>query len=115
MVSEALQMNHLTNGEADDNLYRESEKTRCRHLNGSNGDVRSMEFSSNCAHADEDSLEISGIATRDSAGTSNCDMHPDVIPVCETMGLNFHSSSFQPFCSIMVSACLMVLITFFGM
>ncbi|KAL3529320.1 hypothetical protein ACH5RR_008642, partial [Cinchona calisaya] len=79
MVSDTLQINHPTNGEAEKNLHKQGEKTLRRPLNGSR-DVGSVGFGGNCTHADEESLDISGIITRDSEGSSNSNMHLDVIP-----------------------------------
>ncbi|XP_027168937.1 histone deacetylase 15 [Coffea eugenioides] len=80
MVSDTLQINHhLTNGEAENNLHRQSEKTLCQPLNGSLGEVSSLGFGANRTHTDEESVDILEVTTRDSAATSNSNSHLDVI------------------------------------
>lgn len=101
MVSDTLQISQQTNGEAENNLHKQSEKTLCLPLNGSQEDVRAVGFIGNCTYVDEESLDISGATTRETAGTSNSNTQPDVIPVCETVELlsSFHKFSlmFCPF------------------
>lgn len=67
-------MNRLENGEPENNLHEQSNRTLSQELQRNQRGTRSSVISADCTSDDEDTMEIPRVTAGDSVGTSSSNL-----------------------------------------